>query len=188
AIRTLIREGNRAQLKARVEDALSTKCPEQAGSALEDDLEANTTEAEIEAELKAREAIKSPASESWSSLIEEVPGHSCVLEISEEGLRIVDRRSNQDIEDQRTTAVRKPDYFFSLKNVTFCGYHPTDHRYLGVISKHPLLNRFACHVFFAEDSARDIAVSVGAAFERFYRRFMEVTFPTEDIYIDDPAV
>ncbi|XP_022668156.1 JNK-interacting protein 1-like isoform X2 [Varroa destructor] len=177
AIRKLIREGNRAQLRARIENKLSTKYVKEVGSALEVDSEqSGITQAEIEAEIKAREGVESSKSESWSNSIEQVLGHSCVLEISEEGLRIVDRRTNQQ------------DYFFTLKNVTFCGYHPTDHRYLGFISKHPLLYRFACHVFFAEDTAHDVATSVRAAFERFYRRFMDVTFPTEDIYIDDPAV
>ena len=27
------------------------------------------------------------------------------------------------------------EYFFSLKNVTFCGFHPRDHRYFGFITK-----------------------------------------------------
>ncbi|XP_028968869.1 JNK-interacting protein 1 [Galendromus occidentalis] len=125
------------------------------------------------------------SSEWWSSCLEDVPGHSCVLEVSEQGLRIVDRRSK--VGDD-AAADRKQDYFFNLKNVTFCGYHPTDHRYFGFISKHPLLKRFACHIFFAEDGARDVAASIGSAFERFYHKFMEVTFPTEDIYIDDAAV
>ena len=62
------------------------------------------------------------------------------------------------------------------------------YRYFGFISKHPLLSRFACHIFFAEDGVRDVAASVASAFERFYHKFMEVTFPTEDIYIDDAAV
>ncbi|XP_054918418.1 JNK-interacting protein 1 isoform X2 [Dermacentor andersoni] len=67
-------------------------------------------------------------------------------------------------------AIRKPnhvpthDYFFNLKNVTFCGYHPKDHKYFGFITKHPLRERFACHVFQAEGSTREVAEAVGVPF------------------------
>jgi len=56
------------------------------------------------------------------------------------------------------------DYFYSLKNVSFCAFHPRDHRYLGFITKHPQLQRFACHVFMGTESTRPVAEAVGWAF------------------------
>lgn len=56
------------------------------------------------------------------------------------------------------------DYFYSLKNVSFCAFHPRDHRYLGFITKHPTLQRFACHVFIGQESTRPVAEAVGYAF------------------------
>lgn len=53
------------------------------------------------------------------------------------------------------------DYFYSLKNVSFCAFHPRDHRYLGFITKHPTLQRFACHVFIGQESTRPVAEAVG---------------------------
>lgn len=53
------------------------------------------------------------------------------------------------------------DYFYSLKNVSFCAFHPRDHRYLGFITKHPTLQRFACHVFRGSESTRPVAEAVG---------------------------
>lgn len=57
------------------------------------------------------------------------------------------------------------DYFYSLKNVSFCAFHPRDHRYLGFITKHPTLQRFACHVFIGQESTRPVAEAVGWALE-----------------------
>lgn len=102
----------------------------------------------------------------------------CILEVTDQGLRMVDRRS------PAPNHVPTHDYFFNLKNVTFCGYHPADHKYFGFITKHPLLQRFACHVFRADRSTRDVAECVGRAFHRFYQRFMEAAYPTEDLYIE----
>ncbi|XP_023238977.1 JNK-interacting protein 1-like isoform X1 [Centruroides sculpturatus] len=104
--------------------------------------------------------------------------YQCILEISDQGLRMVDRSRSAPI------PVPIHDYFFNLKNVTFCGYHPFDHRYFGFITKHPLHQRFACHVFKGGGSTRDIAEAVGRAFQRFYQKFIETIYPTEDIYIE----
>lgn len=107
----------------------------------------------------------------------EPESHPCILEISDQGLRMVDRK-NQIIND---TCM---DYFYSLKNVSFCAFHPRDHRYLGFITKHPTLQRFACHVFRGTESTRPVAEAVGRAFHRFYQKFMETAYPVEDIYIE----
>lgn len=53
------------------------------------------------------------------------------------------------------------DYFYSLKNVSFCAFHPRDHRYIGFITKHPTIQRFACHVFQGHESTRPVAEAVG---------------------------
>ncbi|KAJ6640515.1 JNK-interacting protein 1 [Pseudolycoriella hygida] len=81
---------------------------------------------------------------------------------------------------------KKPciDYFYSLKNVSFCAFHPRDHRYIGFITKHPTIQRFACHVFKGHDSTRPVAEAVGRAFQHFYQKFIETAYPIEDIYIE----
>ncbi|XP_022907782.1 JNK-interacting protein 1 [Onthophagus taurus] len=101
----------------------------------------------------------------------------CILEVSDQGLRMVDRRKR----NQNEPCI---DYFYSLKNVSFCAFHPRDHRYLGFITKHPTLQRFACHVFRGNDSTRPVAEGVGRAFQRFYQKFIETAYPIEDIYIE----
>ncbi|XP_057333965.1 JNK-interacting protein 1 isoform X2 [Microplitis mediator] len=106
---------------------------------------------------------------------------SCILEISDQGLRMVDRSNKPR---QRKNRGPCHDYFYSLKNVSFCAFHPRDHRYLGFITKHPTLQRFACHVFIGQESTRPVAEAVGRAFHRFYTKFIETAFPIEDIYIE----
>ncbi|XP_015595848.1 JNK-interacting protein 1 isoform X2 [Cephus cinctus] len=103
---------------------------------------------------------------------------SCILEVSDQGLRMVDRSKPQKNQGPCH------DYFYSLKNVSFCAFHPRDHRYLGFITKHPTLQRFACHVFIGQESTRPVAEAVGRAFHRFYTKFIETAFPIEDIYIE----
>ncbi|ODM95605.1 JNK-interacting protein 1 [Orchesella cincta] len=102
----------------------------------------------------------------------------CILEISDQGIRMLDKG--------KLSAHHVPchDYFYALKNVSFCGFHPNDHRYFGFVTKHPTLNRFACHVFMSEDSARPVAEAVGRAFQRFYQKFIETAYPIEDIYLE----
>ncbi|XP_067648487.1 JNK-interacting protein 1 isoform X2 [Eurosta solidaginis] len=105
-------------------------------------------------------------------------GQVCILEVSDQGLRMVDRSGpNKD---------KKPciDYFYSLKNVSFCAFHPRDHRFIGFITKHPTVQRFACHVFKGSESTRPVAEAVGRAFQRFYQKFIETAYPIEDIYIE----
>ncbi|KAL0279785.1 UNVERIFIED_CONTAM: hypothetical protein PYX00_001267 [Menopon gallinae] len=104
--------------------------------------------------------------------------HSCILEVSDTGLRMVDRKKPQRKE------VPCHDYFYSLKNVSFCAFHPRDQRYLGFITKHPHCDRFACHVFIGNESTRPVAEAVGRAFQRFYQKFIETAFPVEDIYLE----
>ncbi|XP_076329238.1 JNK-interacting protein Aplip1 isoform X2 [Tachypleus tridentatus] len=122
-------------------------------------------------------AVKKVARARASELGIQTP-HSCILEISDQGLRMVDRNRPS------VNHVPTHDYFFNLKNVTFCGYHPVDHRYFGFITKHPLYQRFACHVFMGEESTRDVAEAVGRAFHRFYHKFIEMAYPIEDIYLE----
>ncbi|XP_024085190.1 JNK-interacting protein 1 isoform X2 [Cimex lectularius] len=104
--------------------------------------------------------------------------HQCILEISDQGLRMVDKTR------RKTQSTPCQDYFYSLKNVSFCAFHPSDHRYMGFITKHPTLQRFACHVFLGSESTRPVAEAVGRAFQRFYIKFIETAYPIEDIYIE----
>lgn len=104
--------------------------------------------------------------------------HSCVLEVSDQGLKMYDRiKPGKD-------DVPTLDYFYSLKNVSFCGFHPHDSRFMGFITKHPRYSRFACHVFQSNDSTRPITESIGRAFQRFYQKYIETAYPIEDIYIE----
>ncbi|MBN3278240.1 JIP2 protein, partial [Polyodon spathula] len=52
-------------------------------------------------------------------------------------------------------------HFFQMKNISYCGCHPKNSCYFGFITKHPVLNRFACHVFVSQESMRCVADSVG---------------------------
>lgn len=92
---------------------------------------------------------------------------SCILEISDQGLRMVERSRLQNTGAGSSSSAgqqkRGPciDYFYSLKNVSFCAFHPRDHRYIGFITKHPTIQRFACHVFKGQESTRPVAEAVG---------------------------
>jgi len=108
---------------------------------------------------------------------------TCVLEIGDKGIKMV---SKNNIKGCAGVNIPGHDYFFSLKNVTFCGFHPRDSRYFGFITKHPSpgVQKFACHVFMSESSTRCVAEAYGRAFQRFYKTFIETAFPTEDIYLE----
>jgi len=71
-----------------------------------------------------------------------------------------------------------------MKNISFCGCHPRNSCYFGFITKHPLLSRFACHVFVSQESMRPVAQSVGRAFLEYYQEHLEYACPTEDIYLE----
>ena len=74
---------------------------------------------------------------------------TCILEIGDQGIKMVDKskpgvgvnikQKNPDIYDdfpsQDKSGVPCHEYFFGLKNVTFCGFHPRDHRYFAFITK-----------------------------------------------------
>jgi hypothetical protein len=107
---------------------------------------------------------------------------TCILEIGDKGIKMVDKSKPGD----GNNGVPCHEYFFSLKNVTFCGFHPRDHRYFGFITKHPTpsVQKYACHVFISDSSTRCVAEAYGRAFHRFYKTFIETAFPTEDIYLE----
>ncbi|XP_047124582.1 C-Jun-amino-terminal kinase-interacting protein 1 isoform X1 [Hydra vulgaris] len=126
---------------------------------------------------------------------------SCVLQLSNKGIRISDiKYSEKDNEklnkkvkkgkdkEEKKNEVNDADdnsaHFFSLKNVTFCGNHPKDHRYFGFITKHPDEHRFACHVFMSKFSTDSICHILGECFKSFYESYMEYRAPTEDIYLE----
>ncbi|CAB4068643.1 MAPK8IP1 [Lepeophtheirus salmonis] len=105
--------------------------------------------------------------------------HTTVLEISDKGIKMVDKTRPSL---QQTSPCH--DYFYSLKNVTFCGFHPRDSHFFGFVTKHPRLPRYACHVFVSDTSTQHIAEGCGRAFSRFYKKFMDTAYPTEDIYLE----
>ncbi|KAE8616974.1 hypothetical protein XENTR_v10008939 [Xenopus tropicalis] len=105
------------------------------------------------------------------------PPASCELEISLRGVKLI-LRGNDRPEDERCS------HFFQMKNISFCGCHPRNSCYFGFITKHPVLNRFACHVFVSQDSMRRVAECLGRAFQEFYQENVEFSCPTEDIYLE----
>nr|XP_006819632.1 PREDICTED: c-Jun-amino-terminal kinase-interacting protein 1-like [Saccoglossus kowalevskii] len=112
------------------------------------------------------------------------PPTLCLMEISNRGIKMTDQSKPKILLGKGSK--KQHDHFFSLKNVSFCGYHPKNDRYFGFITKHPSERRFACHVYISEEgtSSKPVAESVGRAFRRFYDEFLEYTNPTEDIYME----
>lgn len=107
------------------------------------------------------------------------PPSSCILEIDVKGIKLVVQDDYYACEQSNECS-----HFFQLKNVSFCGYHPKNSKYFGFITKHPADHRFACHVFVSENSTKPLAESVGKAFQLYYKQFVEVSCPTEDIYLE----
>ncbi|XP_055252271.1 C-Jun-amino-terminal kinase-interacting protein 2 [Moschus berezovskii] len=103
------------------------------------------------------------------------PPASCDLEISLRGVKL---SLSGGPEFQHCS------HFFQMKNISFCGCHPRNSCYFGFITKHPLLSRFACHVFVSQESMRPVAQSVGRAFLEYYQQHLAYACPTEDIYLE----
>ncbi|KAI1707739.1 phosphotyrosine interaction domain (PTB/PID) domain-containing protein [Ditylenchus destructor] len=101
-----------------------------------------------------------------------------LMEVSFRGIHVIDKRKKDFF---RCPAF---DYFYSLQNISFCGAHPKQLRYFGFITKHPLLPRFACHVFLSQESTQPIVEAIGRAFKRSYDEYMAFAHPTEDIFIE----
>ncbi|XP_068169940.1 C-Jun-amino-terminal kinase-interacting protein 2 [Antennarius striatus] len=109
------------------------------------------------------------------------PPSLCELEVSLQGVKLI-----MSLEDEYDTLDEydRCSHFFQMKNISFCGCHPRNNCYFGFITKHPMLNRFACHVFVSQESMRPVAESVGRAFQEYYQEHLEYACPTEDIYLE----
>uniref|UniRef100_A0A8C6P5W4 Mitogen-activated protein kinase 8 interacting protein 2 n=1 Tax=Nothobranchius furzeri TaxID=105023 RepID=A0A8C6P5W4_NOTFU len=109
------------------------------------------------------------------------PPSLCELEISLQGVKLI-----MSLEDDYDTLDEydRCSHFFQMKNISFCGCHPRNNCYFGFITKHPMLNRFACHVFVSQESMRPVAECVGRAFQEYYQEHLEYACPTEDIYLE----
>uniref|UniRef100_A0A671Y8K6 Mitogen-activated protein kinase 8 interacting protein 2 n=1 Tax=Sparus aurata TaxID=8175 RepID=A0A671Y8K6_SPAAU len=109
------------------------------------------------------------------------PPSLCELEISLQGVKLI-----MSLEDEFDTLDEydRCSHFFQMKNISFCGCHPRNNCYFGFITKHPMLNRFACHVFVSQESMRPVAECVGRAFQEYYQEHLEYACPTEDIYLE----
>ncbi|MBN3296814.1 JIP2 protein, partial [Amia calva] len=108
------------------------------------------------------------------------PPAICDLEISLQGVKLVMSLDEFDGNDE----FDRCSHFFQMKNISFCGCHPKNNCYFGFITKHPVLNRFACHVFVSQESMRRVAECVGRAFQEYYQEHLEYACPTEDIYLE----
>ncbi|NWX44050.1 JIP2 protein, partial [Steatornis caripensis] len=109
------------------------------------------------------------------------PPASCDLEITLQGIKLILTVT----EYSRDEEVRgRCSHFFQMKNISFCGCHPRNSCYFGFITKHPVLSRFACHVFVSQESMRHVAECVGRAFQEYYQEHLEYACPTEDIYLE----
>ncbi|XP_075998425.1 C-Jun-amino-terminal kinase-interacting protein 2 [Genypterus blacodes] len=109
------------------------------------------------------------------------PPSLCELEISLQGVKLI-----MSLEDEYDSLDEfdRCSHFFQMKNISFCGCHPRNNCYFGFITKHPMLNRFACHVFVSQESMRPVAECVGRAFQEYYQEHLEYACPTEDIYLE----
>ncbi|XP_015237403.1 PREDICTED: C-Jun-amino-terminal kinase-interacting protein 2 isoform X1 [Cyprinodon variegatus] len=109
------------------------------------------------------------------------PPSLCELEISLQGVKLI-----MSLEDEYDALDEydRCSHFFQMKNISFCGCHPKNNCYFGFITKHPMLNRFACHVFVSQESMRPVAECVGRAFQEYYQEHLEYACPTEDIYLE----
>ncbi|XP_078534063.1 C-Jun-amino-terminal kinase-interacting protein 2 [Lissotriton helveticus] len=108
------------------------------------------------------------------------PPSTCDLEISLQGVKLILNVN----EYSRDEEFERCSHFFQMKNISFCGCHPRNSCYFGFITKHPVLNRFACHVFVSQDSMRHVAECVGRAFQEYFQEHLEYACPTEDIYLE----
>ncbi|XP_061630107.1 C-Jun-amino-terminal kinase-interacting protein 1-like isoform X1 [Phyllopteryx taeniolatus] len=115
----------------------------------------------------------------YNSRLAGQPPSACVLEVSVRGVKI-------SVQDQCHSAHRGDQcfHFFHLKNISFCGCHPKHSKYFGFITKHPDQQRFACHVMMADTTLHPLAMSVGKAFQEYYKEHIGYSCPTEDIFID----
>uniref|UniRef100_A0AC35U672 SH3 domain-containing protein n=1 Tax=Rhabditophanes sp. KR3021 TaxID=114890 RepID=A0AC35U672_9BILA len=101
-----------------------------------------------------------------------------LMEVSLRGIHVIDKKKKNFFKCPTF------DFFYSLQNISFCGAHPKHLKYFGFITKHPLLPRFACHVFLSNESTQPIVEAIGRAFKRSYDEYMAFAHPTEDIYIE----
>ncbi|XP_077663601.1 C-Jun-amino-terminal kinase-interacting protein 2 [Eretmochelys imbricata] len=106
------------------------------------------------------------------------PPATCDLEIMLQGIKLILTVNEYSRDDERCS------HFFQMKNISFCGCHPRNSCYFGFITKHPVLSRFACHVFVSQESMRHVAECVGRAFQEYYQEHLEYACPTEDIYLE----
>ncbi|PAV87530.1 hypothetical protein WR25_09475 [Diploscapter pachys] len=109
---------------------------------------------------------------------ETIVPQTVLMEISFRGIHIIDKKKKNFFQCPSF------DFFYSLQNISFCGAHPKQLKYFAFISKHPLLPRFACHVFMSNQSTQPIVESIGRAFKRSYDEYMAFAHPTEDIYLE----
>ncbi|KAM6097014.1 C-Jun-amino-terminal kinase-interacting protein 2 isoform 2-T2 [Chlamydotis macqueenii] len=108
------------------------------------------------------------------------PPAGCDLEITLQGIKLILTVA----EYGRDQEFERCSHFFQMKNISFCGCHPRNSCYFGFITKHPVLSRFACHVFVSQESMRHVAECVGRAFQEYYQEHLEYACPTEDIYLE----
>ncbi|KYO27102.1 C-Jun-amino-terminal kinase-interacting protein 2 [Alligator mississippiensis] len=108
------------------------------------------------------------------------PPASCDLEITLQGIKLILTVNEYSREEE----FERCSHFFQMKNISFCGCHPRNSCYFGFITKHPVLSRFACHVFVSQESMRHVAECVGRAFQEYYQEHLEYACPTEDIYLE----
>ncbi|XP_074798903.1 C-Jun-amino-terminal kinase-interacting protein 2 isoform X2 [Natator depressus] len=108
------------------------------------------------------------------------PPATCDLEIMLQGIKLILTVNEYSRDDE----LERCSHFFQMKNISFCGCHPRNSCYFGFITKHPVLSRFACHVFVSQESMRHVAECVGRAFQEYYQEHLEYACPTEDIYLE----
>jgi len=118
---------------------------------------------------KQRLSKQSPTKQITSTPIKESP-------IQERMMKTNSQNSINDqsqVVDQSTKL--EDDYFFDLKNVSFCG---SQDNYFTFITKHPKLKqKYACHVFNSQSVqvSKMICESLGKAFHSYYLNYIELS-------------
>ena len=101
----------------------------------------------------------------------------CVLEITDNGLRLMDESQSQFFNRNSPTIrnsnnrINRIDYFFSFLQIIYYGYQPKQqYNFFAFITRHPSdKRRYACHVFRTYENTREVEEAVKRAFYRFFQ-------------------
>ena len=100
--------------------------------------------------------------------------------------KIDNRIEWQNCQIKNDQSKQENDYFFHLKNITFCGFTNSiiglddcfAFNCFAFITQHPTIkNKYACHVFNTDQNqvSKDICESIGNTYYRYYLNYIELS-------------